>query len=69
MTIQKVEHVREPDAAGTVGIWWSRRFRSSIQQAILILCLAAIVWFFGCVVIFGAAGSLGGGGDAGGSVG
>ncbi|MFT2215484.1 amino acid ABC transporter permease [Rhizobium giardinii] len=46
MTIQKVEHVRDPDAAGTVGIWWNRRFRSSIQQAILILCLGAIMWFF-----------------------
>lgn len=46
MTIQKVEHVRGPEAAGTVGIWWNRRFRAAIQQAILILCLGAVVWFF-----------------------
>ncbi|OCJ66434.1 hypothetical protein A6U97_25620 [Agrobacterium tumefaciens] len=46
MTIQKVEHVRAPEEAGTVGIWWNRRFRASTQQVIVILCLVAVVWFF-----------------------
>lgn len=46
MTIQKVEHVRAPEEAGTGGIWWNRRFRASTQQAIVILCLLAVVWFF-----------------------
>ncbi len=46
MTIQKIENIREVETTRTVGIWWNRRFRASIQQVIVILCLVAVVWFF-----------------------